>query len=307
MALPTYQWSDPQTFTVASSLPALSLNRSDLSATVTFTQTAASTVTCSGIFAATQFNGSGAGLTIPVTSFSTTGIAVIGTDNHCTATSGNYAITLPAASACSGLILLISIDPTSTYLVTVTGNGSDTIDGSNTRIMWANEVAELKSNGTTWTKIGGKSIPMSGTLGVSGNQTFAAATQTLLAFKNSLDCNAPATFQVAASSEFVILRPGRYHVSLNMLLNATNTSINQPQGVVKKNGTTAIGVANMAAYVAASQSSSTHSSGDVTLAVGDYLQPYGYYNTGSYVTTFNNNDSASPAWNFFKVTEIPTW
>ena len=52
-----------KTITTASAVPFLTSTRSDLANSVTFTHTSAGLVTFSGTFAATQFNGSGAGLT----------------------------------------------------------------------------------------------------------------------------------------------------------------------------------------------------------------------------------------------------
>ena len=61
-------WSNtglaPTAFTVASAIPVLTFTRSDLTASVTFTQTTATNVTLSCDFTATKFNGSGAGLTL---------------------------------------------------------------------------------------------------------------------------------------------------------------------------------------------------------------------------------------------------
>ena len=61
-------WSNtglaPTAFTVASAIPVLTFTRSDLTASVTFTQTTATNVTLSCDFTANKFNGSGAGLTL---------------------------------------------------------------------------------------------------------------------------------------------------------------------------------------------------------------------------------------------------
>lgn len=290
----------------ASAVPFLTTTRTDLSTSLTFIQTSATNVTLNSQFTATSFNGSGAGLTIPTTSFSTTGTAVIGTDNHCTATSANYAITLPAASACSGLTLLISIDSTSTYKITVTGNSSDTIDGSNTRIMWANEVAELKSNGTTWTKIGGKSIPMTSVLGLNGAQTFAGSTLTgFTNFQTNLLNQAPSGMQQASSSQFTVLRPGTYKLTLRVLFNNTNTTTSLAQCTI-------IGGASLASASTYCTNASNlyggFSTRTMSLTAGIVVSLEGIYYGGTYTTSYLYNDSASPGlWNLFEIMEIPTW
>ena len=72
-------------------------------------------------------------------------------------TTADYALTLPAASGNAGKLIGIRISSGCTRWITVTGNGAEMIDGSNTRRMWAQESAILMCDGTGWTKIGGKS------------------------------------------------------------------------------------------------------------------------------------------------------
>lgn len=204
------------------------------------------------------------------------------------------------------MTLLISIDPTSTYLVTVTGNGSDTIDGVNTRIMWANEVAELKSNGTTWTKIGGKSIPMTSVLGLNGAQTFAGSTMTgFTNFQTNLLNQAPSGMQQASSSRFTVLRPGTYKLTLRVLFNNTNTTTSLAQCTI-------IGGASLASASTYCTSASNlyggFSTRTMSLTAGIVVSLEGIYYGGTYTTSYLFNDSASPGlWNLFEIMEIPTW
>ena len=75
-------------------------------------------------------------------------------------TPADYTVTLPAASGNAGKFVGIRIAKDATKLFTVDGNGSEEIDGQTTRVMWAKETAILMCDGTGWTKIAGKSIPM---------------------------------------------------------------------------------------------------------------------------------------------------
>ena len=59
-------------FTTSSAVPFITSTRSDLGNSVTFVHTSANLITCSGAFAASQFNGSGAGLTLGTVSDSYT-------------------------------------------------------------------------------------------------------------------------------------------------------------------------------------------------------------------------------------------
>lgn len=77
--------------------------------------------------------------------------------NRCYATSAAYALTLPPVLASAGKIVGVRIDSSSTYNVTVTGNSTDLIDGSNTYLMIPKEVCEFKSDGTTWQRISNNS------------------------------------------------------------------------------------------------------------------------------------------------------
>lgn len=84
----------------------------------------------------------------------------VGRMHACSGTSADYAITLPAASGNAGKFVGVRMAPGLTRWVTLTGDGSELIDGSNTRRMWRNEAAILLCDGTRWTKVAGKTVPM---------------------------------------------------------------------------------------------------------------------------------------------------
>jgi hypothetical protein len=66
------------------------------------------------------------------------------------ATSGNRTVTLPAASTCSGLILVIKLI-SATNTVTIEGNASETLDGAlNIVINTQYALSKIQSNGTNW-------------------------------------------------------------------------------------------------------------------------------------------------------------
>lgn len=100
--------------------------------------------------------------------------ATIGKWHICTGTSADYTVTLPAASGNAGKIIGLRMSSALTKLVTLDGNGSELIDGATTRVMWANEVAILFCDGTGWTKIGGKSIPMQAMMLRTSSQTLTS-------------------------------------------------------------------------------------------------------------------------------------
>lgn len=225
--------------------------------------------------------------------------------HSCTATSADYTVTLPSPSSNAGKLVGIRIASSSTKLVTVDAGAGNTIDGQRTRIMWANEVAILVANGdgTSWTKIAGKTLPMSGGITGSGNLTFASGVTTLLTnWNNSLFLDAPPAFQVLASQRLVALRPGRYTVTIFGAINTTNPSSALCFLVASKNGT-----ANTAydeKWSVASNALGLNATLIVSLVVGDYIAPYGTYIGGSFATSYLIADAGN---NFLTVTEIPTW
>ena len=306
------------------------LSSSDLSdgpfaTTATFTATTAGLVPASGggtsnflradgTFAAPPGGGgSGDMLSTQINAevaITTTATATISAWNHVAATSATYTVTLPALASNYGKFLGLLMDPANTYVNTIAGAGSDKINGLATRVMWANESAVLYADQSAgqWVKVAGLTIPMSGSIGVSANQTFANSTWTILstAFATSLYLNAPAAFMTAASGRINILRPGRYRMTLSVLTSTTNGTLNSPTIGIAVNGTAS------AAYQFSIIGSSSYNVSltldvEASFAAGAYLQPSAYYSGGSYTTTFIYNDTASHANNWFTVTEIPTW
>ena len=234
----------------------------------------------------------------------TTASLIIGRWNNCTATSANYTVTLPAAASYSGQIVGIRIDTSSTYLVTVQGNGAELIDGSNTRIMWAGEVCELKSNGTSWNKIAGKSIPMCSTMYLNANQLFAAVTWTTIAFDTVLwSGGCPSAMTDLANHRVVVQRPGRYSITGNVRWNTTNASATAHDHRLNATGGPVIYTSDM--IVPATQAfSRTLVSNGQQCSTGDFIMFDAYYYTGSYTTTCFTA-SANGTW--LEVVEIPTW
>lgn len=86
----------------------------------------------------------------------------------CSGTTADYTVPLPTlTSEDAGARVQVRIAAGLTKLVTVDAGSGVLIDGQQTRIMWANEVALLMWDGTTWAKVAGKSIPMQVTLSSS--------------------------------------------------------------------------------------------------------------------------------------------
>lgn len=72
-------------------------------------------------------------------------------------TTGEYVVGLPAASTCTNCLIGLEVSSTSTGTIAITAAD---IDGETERVMWKNETAVLKSDGSKWTKVAGKTMPM---------------------------------------------------------------------------------------------------------------------------------------------------
>lgn len=126
-----------------------------------------------------------------------------------TVTSADKTLTLPAISGNGGKLISIFISPSTTKLITIDGNSSETIDGTTTRIMWAGEACTLLNNGSEWNKIAGKSIPMISTMFLKKSQTINLTTWTTVEFTH-LVSSAPSSFSELNNYRFKILRTSNY-------------------------------------------------------------------------------------------------
>jgi hypothetical protein len=153
-------------------------------------------------------------------SITTTANATISRQHVCSGTSADYTVTLPSVSASSGKFLSFRMDPALTKLITIDAGSGVNIDGQRTRIMWANETCVLYSDGSNWTKISGKSIPMCSGLVLNGNQAFTTATNVL--WDASQFLNAPATFQSVANNKFTVRRPGLYDIKATVAISCSS-------------------------------------------------------------------------------------
>ena len=123
-------------------------------------------------------------------------------------TGTDYTITLPAVAGNAGKFIAFRIASSATRLFTLDPNGAEMIDGASTRAMWAGESATLHCDGTSWAKVGGRSIPMSAegrvTSVVSVNAN--AATALPLAATVSESVNG-----MVGTGVITARRPGVYH------------------------------------------------------------------------------------------------
>lgn len=148
----------------------------------------------------------------------------------CAGTSADYAVTLPAATGNAGKFIGLRMAGALTKFVTIAPNAAASIDGANARVMWAREVAILLCDGTNWTKVAGKSIPMAVVLRLVGGvpdqaQSIPNGTWTKVLLTNA-DADNTGRMADLANNRAVIRRDGAYTVlAVGSLVNlSTNTS-----------------------------------------------------------------------------------
>lgn len=97
-----------------------------------------------------------------VTETPITGTTTLSVSTAYVCSGSSYPVTLPTASGNAGKMISLRMTNSLTGLVTVDGNGSETIDGAPNRKMHHGESALLVSDGTQWCKLstGSVSIPL---------------------------------------------------------------------------------------------------------------------------------------------------
>ncbi|HYC27538.1 MAG TPA: hypothetical protein VEB42_01965, partial [Chitinophagaceae bacterium] len=153
----------------------------------------------------------------------------------CTGTTADYTVGLPAAAGNAGKFIGFRMASALTVMVTLDGNSAETIDAAVERIMWKNEVAILYCDGTTWTKIAGKSIPMvcvvapsanSASLG-EGNRTIISLNATITDAAGMAD---------NGNNRVIIKRPGNYLVTPIARFEALSANTARLIAFASKNG-----------------------------------------------------------------------
>lgn len=134
----------------------------------------------------------------------------------CTGTAADYTVTLPTpTSADVGKLVEFRMDNALTKLVTLDAGATRSIDGQQTRVMWANETVQLLCVGTSgvcWVKRAGKTLPMSGLMYLSANQSIANATGPVKVTLNAAGTNVGGMVDTV-NNRFNIKRPGAYEMT----------------------------------------------------------------------------------------------
>lgn len=234
---------------------------------------------------------------VAITAANTLSSSAFGKLHQCSGTTSDYTVTLPAVSGNAGKVIGFQMSTALTKLVTLDGNASETIDGSLTRIMWAGESAILYCDGTTWSKIDGKSIPMTAGQTVSGAQTVGSGTATKKTLGTSYASNCPSAMNDTTNSKIIILRSSVYNIiSSSRIFNISATTTTEgfiyidggEQGIVSR-------------YSGTGDYPTVQVNMNYTLNANQYIENYVRQYSGVNQSYGNNN------MNSLFVTEILQW
>ncbi len=229
-------------------------------------------------------SGSGGGdmlsvLTASEISVTTTATLTINRMHVCSGTSADYTVTLPAVSGNTGKFVGVRMASGLTKLVTVDGNASETIDGASSIVLWANETAILFCDGTAWTRITGKSIPLSCNLYRNNTSQSVGSSSVTKVGVNTTRFDNQGTMANLGSNQIVIRRDGLYNLRAGVQYDSLGASTNT-QCRIHVNG-------SVVATVSVDNGNSAYpcliASIAANLSVGDTVEVYGYQTSGGSV------------------------
>lgn len=240
---------------------------------------------------------------VSITGATTFTASSFGKMHVCSGTIGDYSVALPAAAGNAGKIIGLRMAAGLTRLVTIDASGAELIDGQATRVMWANEVAILLCDGSAWTKIAGKSLPMScGMYPSAASITVALSpTLTLMTIDTAIFNNGG--MANPASNRIDIRRQGVYRVTAHVYYKAGGGISSEVQCIVNKSAAVGgVGAFTEWRQIPAVEPYRAIISTDAEFATGDYADLYGRVST-----TARDAYTNDPTWTYLKVSEVVSW
>jgi hypothetical protein len=249
---------------------------------------------------------------VSITGATTLTSTAFGLIHVCSGTSADYQVDLPSVSGNAGRIITIRMSSALTRFVTIAGAGGALIDGLATRIMWAQESAILMCDGANWTKIAGKSRPLTYAGENGAGVTVANNTLVPISMATVITDNSTRMSDTVSSVNVCrIRRPGSYDISgmislsragsfagfeayCTFLVNSTTTNASSPS-MLTVVPTSINSVPDTFSHAALACTR--------TLAGNDYIALAVFQSTGGSMTT---RTIAIVRPNLV-VTEIPTW
>lgn len=212
----------------------------------------------------------------------------------------NCTVTLPSATNCANRSYHIIIDTTVSQTVTITAAASETIDGQQSRILWAGESLTLFSTGSVWKKISGKTIPIISGLLKTADQSTTSGSVTKQILQTSYASNFSHAIDTT-NSRIYVRRTGIYScIATARWKNVTVAGAYET--LIYLNGSE---VFNTSRYMQAGDWGAVSAVHNFSLAAGDYLEAWARQYTGSAQTLFGGSAGAGIGGLF--VTEQLQW
>jgi hypothetical protein len=225
----------------------------------------------------------------------------------CSGTTVDYTVTLPEANGNAGKIIGVRMASSLTKFVTIAGADSDLIDGKSARVMWTNESAALLCTGTGWTKIAGKTVPMSCIAYAAADQTLSPSVVTAVPLR--LVASDPARLHDAVNGRINIKRPGAYFFSGSVYFRGTTSgTLAYTQTRVHFNGGqiaggTTINTTQIPAYGVSFNPLNT----TLLFDQAGYAQLMGYFDNSGTPSPNRTTYSGTVDFTNLKMTELPSW
>lgn len=217
----------------------------------------------------------------------------------CTVSSA-WTLTLPAASGCTGGVLTVLVVATSTRLLTLAGQGTDTIDGATSRILWAGESAVLYSDGTSWHKIGGTTLPMICNMYFNTTESVASNTYTKVPL-NGVTVDSSGAMADATNTRIDVARTGTY-AAFGLAMYSVIPAGSNVYCVIYKNGAFLYDVVYYAGV--ANWATAPLGGNFFPLAAGDYVELYALQASATTATAYGDGSAGGC---FLALLELPQW
>jgi len=226
----------------------------------------------------------------------------------------DFAVTLPPASGNAGKVVAFRVAGSAAALVTLDGNLAETIDGQETRIVWAQESALLLCDGAGWTKIAGRTRPMGCRVILANDADPTRAQQ--INHNTSINVNfthAPYDYggiADTANDRVLVRRAGQYEVGVFVYISLINgaptprvlASAVRESADAARNGITVVRDEDNA-YSSTSYPTARNSAPADMLA-GERLRLGAHQMSGNTRYLYGSTGGAACA---MSVTETPTW
>lgn len=238
---------------------------------------------------------------VAVTGAVTLTSSAIGKRHVCSGTSADYAVVLPTAVGFDRQTIAFRMDDALTRLVTIDGNGSQTINTALVRVMHAGETAVLESNGSNWVKLSGLSIPMLCSLHLSTIQGISNTVSTKVLL-DATDVDNSGLMADLANSRITVARAGTYRLALTIVWAGPTAAGVRFIGQAYLNGVGTPCVAELPIYAAGSFASLSGTK-MLNLAAGDHIELDAYQNSGASQAVLGSSNTACS----LEIQEINLW